>query len=93
MDAFSRETTARLEEIMAQEITDIEKLSQGYDWITRRIIEIAEREIELARAMHDQDNVVKQQIKMSTVKMARGIFEGCYIQATGKHAKLWEAQS
>ena len=90
MDMFNSETTVRLEEIMAQDIPDIEKLVQGYDWITSRVITMAEREIELAKAMQDQETVVKQQIKMSSIKLTRGIFEQCYIQATGRRAKVWE---
>ena len=70
--------------IIASDLAEIEKLAQTFDWVTGRIIEHAREEIELARAMQDQETVIKEQIKMSTLKHAREVFEFCYIRATGR---------
>lgn len=70
--------------IIASDLPEIEKLAQAFAWITGRIVEHAHEEIELAQVMHDQEAVVKGQIKMSTLKHAREIFAFCYIRATGR---------
>jgi hypothetical protein len=91
METFNRETLARLDQITASDATEMEKLIQSFDWITRRIVEIAEHEIELARAMGDGPEVIKQSIKMNTVKLVRGVFQDSYLRATGSRVRLWEA--
>lgn len=52
-----------------------------FDWI---------REIELAKAMQDRESLVKQQIKMETIRTAREIFAQGYQIATG--TKAWDEQ-
>jgi hypothetical protein len=70
--------------IIASDFAEIEKLAQAFAWVTGRIIERAHEEIELAQTMHDEETVIKEQIKMSTLKHAREVFEFCYIRATGR---------
>ena len=50
--------------------------------IADQIVADAEREVELLRAMGDREALVKEQIKLSTVRHLRGIFEQCYHGAT-----------
>ncbi len=90
MKEFNRETQARLDQITRSDLTEMEKLVQTFDWVTRRIIEYGQREIELARAMNDEDEAVKQSIKLNTVKLARGVFQDCYLRASGSRTRLWE---
>lgn len=90
METPSGDTVADLEAIYASRDEDIEKLVQAFDRITRSVIETARREIELARAMQDQETVVKQQIRMAGMKDARAIFQNCYLRITGKRSRLWE---
>ncbi|MBN1878207.1 MAG: hypothetical protein JXA33_28570 [Anaerolineae bacterium] len=90
MEAFNKKTLETLRQIMSTELPEMEKLVQGFDWVTTRVIESTQNEIDLARAMHDSETAVKQQIKMETLKSARNIFENCYIQATGSRTKLWK---
>ncbi len=72
--------------IFRSDAAEIDKLAQGFDWMTRRMVEQAENEIELLRALEDRESLVKEQIKMGVLKHARGIFEDCYVRATGRRA-------
>ena len=90
MREYNRETQAGLDRIAGSDLSEMEKLIQTYDWVTRRIIELAQREIELARAMSDEELAVKQSIKMNTLKLARGVFQDCYLRASGSRTRLWE---
>jgi hypothetical protein len=69
-------------QIMAGDRPPIEKLRAGFEWITDLYLADGEREIELLRAMQDREALVKEQIKVSTVRHLRGIFEQCYRGAT-----------
>jgi hypothetical protein len=67
---------------------EMEKLVYAFGWITDRIIEQGLRDIELARALRDEDAVVKHQIKTEVTKHARSIFQTCHLLATGR--KAWD---
>jgi hypothetical protein len=84
-----RDWDAVVDEVRASGLSELEQLAQAFAVLTQGFIEQAEREIELARAMHDQDEVVRQQIKMETVKFVRQMFEDSYIRITGRRSKLW----
>jgi hypothetical protein len=73
-------------EILASDATDVDKLTQMFDWVTGRIVEHSQMDVDMARAMNDKDELVKQQIKLSTIKHARSIFNMCYQQVTGEKA-------
>ena len=70
--------TAVFREIKESDLSEAEKLAQAFGWVTDRIIEHAYHEIELAKAMSDQESVVKTQIKLSVTQHARDIFQECY---------------
>jgi hypothetical protein len=76
----------KLEEIFNSDQAEIEKLAQAFEWITGQHIEHGEHEIELFRAIQDQEMLVKEQIKLSTIKYVRGVFNDCYRRATGRRA-------
>jgi len=80
-----------IREIQRSDQPEIDKLKAFFGRITTRIIEFAEKEIELAKAMQDGESLVKQQIKMETFKSAREIFARGYQIATGK--KAWDEQN
>ncbi len=75
---------ATIEAILATDLPDATKVARAFEVITRIVLTHAEREIELARAMGDAQEVVKQQIKRETMKAARGILQGCHARVTGK---------
>jgi hypothetical protein len=81
---MKRNVANKLNAIIATDLPDNEKLAQAFGWITSSNIEHAMREIELARAVGDQEAVVKMQVKMETMKHDRGIFEECYWRVTGR---------
>jgi hypothetical protein len=76
----------RVNAIVGSDLPDIDKLKQGFGWVTERIIDQAEKEIELARAMQDRKERIKLQIKMSTMNAAREVFDTWYTRITGKRA-------
>jgi hypothetical protein len=77
-----------IREIQRSDRPEIEKLAEFFGQITTQIIGFAEQEIELARAMQDRESLIKQQIKMETIKTARRIFARGYQIATGR--KAWD---
>ena len=74
----------KFSEIMASELSEIEKLKQSFSLITQSYLDHSANEIELLKVMGDQENLVKEQIKHSTVLHVRGIFADCYFHITGK---------
>jgi hypothetical protein len=72
------------EAIFTTELSEADKLKQGFQMITNTIVIQAQHEIELLRAMDDREQLVKQQIKLSTVQHIQGIFEDAYLRATGQ---------
>ena len=75
-----------LKAILEQDIPEVEKLAQAFDWITGRIIEHGQLEVELARVTQDRESLVKEQIKLSVMEHARKIFQQCHVLVTGRRA-------
>ena len=75
-------------ELRDSQISEARKLARAFGWVTGRIITHAEREVEAARALRDEESAVKQQVKAETIRHARAIFEKCYMLATGR--KAWD---
>jgi hypothetical protein len=71
-------------EIVRSKRPDVVRLVLSFDEITSQIITQSESEIEVLRALHDQDGVVKEQIKMETLKHARAILQHCFQLVTGR---------
>jgi hypothetical protein len=68
--------------IVASDLADLDKVLEAFGAITSSYIEGAEREIDLARAMGDQESLVRRQIKMETIKHARHILNDCTMLVT-----------
>lgn len=77
---------ALMKQIKNSDLTDVEKLAEAFGTITNSIIEYGHKEIELARAMQDNQALVKEQIKVSVMESARGIFQDCHRLMFGKAA-------
>jgi hypothetical protein len=77
---------ALVKQLKHADLSEADKLAAAFDHTTNRIIEHAQNEIELSRAKHDRDAVIKQQIKMETLKHARGIFQDCFQLVLGRRA-------
>ena len=76
----------RFDEIKASGLTEAEQMAIAFGSLTRLIIEESMRQVELARASQDREEAVKQQIKLETMKHARGLFRTCYWHITGRQA-------
>jgi hypothetical protein len=72
--------------IVGSDLPDIEKLKRCFGLVTGRIVDQADRDIELARATHDREERVKLQIKRSSIKTAREILSTWYTRITGRSA-------
>jgi hypothetical protein len=83
-----REWAAMAKQLSDSRLPSVQRLASAFDWITRHMIRHAAMEVEAARALGDEEQAVKQQIKMETIKHARGIFKECHVLATGR--KAWD---
>jgi hypothetical protein len=90
MTEESQDFSDWIREIQHSDQPEIDKLKAYFGQITSKIVQYARQEIDLAGAMQDRDELVKQQIKMETVKTAREIFARGYQIATGR--KAWDEQ-
>ena len=64
--------------------SDLEKVMAAYNHITTIIINQADQDIELNRALGDQQAVIREQIKQSTIKHTRSILNHCCMRVMGK---------
>ncbi len=55
-------------------------LAQKYDAITRQVASGFKKQLELARAEQNQEEVIRNQIKLEVLKAARAMFSGSYRQ-------------
>ena len=74
----------QIEAIMRTDIAEIEKLSKAYVFIISQHIEIAKREVELFKALGDQEGIIKEQIKANTMEYTLGMFRHLHLRATGR---------
>ena len=69
-----------LEEIMQRDEPEAERLKAAFEQITDTILENGTRELELARALGNEQDVVKTHIKLETIRHARYVLDQCYAQ-------------
>ena len=79
-----------LETILSSPQTELEKLVQAFQAVSGSFIEHEKREIEVLRALGDQDQAIKEQIKLGVMETARQMFQYCHYRVTGKQA--WHEQ-
>ncbi|MFC1850670.1 hypothetical protein ACFL27_10800 [candidate division CSSED10-310 bacterium] len=75
-----------MKEIKETPESEVDKVATAFGRITQHIIDLTWQEIELARALKDQETVIKHQIKMEVMKSARHIFHDCYKHLVGRKA-------
>lgn len=80
-----------IREIQRSDQPEVDKLRDFFERVTAQIVAYGNEEIELAMAMQDREALVKQQIKVATIKTARAIFARGYQIATGRRA--WHEQN
>ncbi len=77
--------------IFEQDLPDLEKVRQGFEWVMAKYLEESQREQEVLLALGDRDTLVKEQVKASTLQYVRQIFGDCYQRATGR--KAWDDEN
>ncbi|MCD4753137.1 MAG: hypothetical protein K8R40_08710 [Anaerolineaceae bacterium] len=81
---MNRKESISFDTVIEGDGSELEKITAGFDYVTRLIIQHSHNTIELFRAEENHDAMVKEQIKMSTLKHARSILNTCYLRVIGK---------
>ena len=81
---MNRQETKGFDAAIAGDGSELEKITAGFDYVTRLIIQQAQNEIELLRAEGNREALVKEQIKMNTIIHTRYILNRCCQRVTGK---------
>jgi hypothetical protein len=75
-----------IDQLKTSDLPEVEKVTRAFEWVTGRIIEHTHHEIELAKAIQDQESLVKHYIKLETIKHARSILQQCHQVTLGRRA-------
>jgi len=87
----NRQMAAELAKIIEDTSMDeMDRLTAAYGHVTAKFIAEGQNRIELARAMGDQEEAVKEQIMIGVMQTAREMFEYCYILVSGSRRSLWD---
>ena len=78
----------RVNEILATDLPDIEKLTKAFGYLVQQHIEIARKEQELQKALGDEEALLKLQVQANTMEYVLGIFSHCYRLVTGRKVSL-----
>lgn len=76
------------EEIFESDLSEADKIAKAFHMVTDTIVTHTSNEIELLKAMNDRETLIKEQIKLSTIQHAKGIFDMVYRRATSK--RIWD---
>mgnify|MGYP006969490412 CR=1 len=74
------------EEIFESDLSEADKIARAFHFIINSIETHTNNEIELLKAMNDRETLIKEQIKLSSIQHAKGIFNMVYLRATGKRS-------
>jgi hypothetical protein len=58
------------------------ELAKKYEQVTRHVAASFKKQLELAKAEGNQEEVIKNEIKLGIMRAARGIFSGSYLSVT-----------
>jgi hypothetical protein len=72
--------------IFESDLPEIEKIAQAFGMVTGQILDHGQKEMELFKSMGDQESLVKEQIKLETIRFTRGVFNQAFTRATGRSA-------
>jgi hypothetical protein len=75
------------EEIIKSDLPDVDKLAQAFMLILKQQQAFSDNEIELQKAIGDNELLVKEQIKKGVLKYSGEIFAYCYFRTTGRKLK------
>ena len=72
--------------IFESDLTEIEKVARAFDMVTGQVLDHAQKDLEVYKAMGDKESLVKEQIKMETIAYARGVFNQAFTRVMGRSA-------
>lgn len=72
------------EQILSSKLPEAEKLARAFLSILNQSYVYAEHEIELRKALGDEQGMIKEQIKRDTLKYSEDILAFCYFRTTGR---------
>ncbi len=72
--------------ILESDLPEIDKVAQAFGFITGQILDHGQKDMELFKAMGDQESLIKEQIKLETIRFARGAFNQAFTRVTGRDA-------
>ncbi|MBI3159079.1 MAG: hypothetical protein HYZ26_05720 [Chloroflexi bacterium] len=75
-----------LDAIYASDDPEVQKLARAFDALTAAYVERAAAEIELFKALTDEENLLKERLKHGVMINARSMFNDCYRRITGNDA-------
>jgi hypothetical protein len=84
--ARKNELENQLDAVYASDVSELEKLSRSFELVTANYLAEYAREIEMNRAIQDEDRLLKARIQHGMIESARGMFAHCYLKSTGKPA-------
>ena len=88
---MKRKLAKDFNQIFDQPVSELEKLRQGFGWVIDMYLKESLLDQEALLALGDRERLVKEQIKISTLRHAREIFGDCYYRATGR--KAWDDEN
>lgn len=83
----------KIDAIYSSQKSNLDKVAAAFHAIVKEQVVTSQREQELLQAMGDQQSLIKEQIKMSTLEHATSIFDQCYQRATGNIFPAEEADN
>lgn len=91
MDKRDAALNRKLEAIYSDRKQDeLAKMAEAFELTTAAFIAQSKREVELARALGDEDTAVKEHIKAGVMAQARAIFAEQYARVSGRREVLWD---
>jgi hypothetical protein len=72
------------EAILSSDQPELEKLTRAYQFILQEHITHAHGEIELQKALGDEQALIQEKIKLGMLEYVNGIFAFCYLRVTGR---------
>jgi hypothetical protein len=85
---IEKSANKELEAIYRSDLPEIEKIAQAFDHLSKFYLGEFENEIELLKAMNDEENLIKARIKYGMTDLTRGWFRDIYKSVTGE--KAWD---
>ena len=80
----AKEWWALVDELRESNLAHVDKVLRAFNFATDQLIAHGQHEIELSRAMKDQESVIRGQIKTETLKYSQKTLRDCYILFVGR---------